>query len=115
MPNHGEAPSPAETTAPPDESIFFEDGTLNEDVLGQQFGLGAAEAMQEVTFGSYTGTAAEMLADPKCPVGGMIKKAYAEEGIDGVERKFASLQDMDPEFKFTITPETLEREGSKKK
>ena len=49
----------------PQAQIFNSDGSLNEGVLKQQFGLGIEEARQKVRFGIYTGTVAEMLSDPR--------------------------------------------------
>lgn len=97
------------------EAIFLDDGSLNEAVLRQRFGIGADEAAQEVTFSSYQGTVAQMLADEKCPVGGMVESAYREHGIAGVEEKFKQLGQMDPRFEIKISPATLAREQVKKK
>ena len=98
--------------APP--PIFNEDGSLNADTLNEQFGLGTEDAMQEVTFGSYTGTVAEMLADARCPVGGMINRAFTTSGIEGVTQQFSNLKMMDPNFEVTISEATIERHVKKK-
>ncbi len=73
------------------EAIFHQDGSLNEAFLGERFGIGVEEAMQQVTFGGYTGTVAQMLGDARCPVGGMISTAYEEKGLEGVSEKFKTL------------------------
>lgn len=97
------------------EAIFFDDGSLNETALQQRFGIGREEAMQPVAFGSYNGTVAQMLSDERCPVGGMLEGAYQERGIEGVEEKFKSLSQIDPQFKVELSPQTIEREQVKKK
>jgi hypothetical protein len=96
-------------------AVFHEDGTLNEEFLSENFGLGAQEAMQPVAFGNYTGTVAQMLADEKCPVGAMVGQAYQEQGIAGVTEKFKTLGQMDSRFSVEITQATLAREDLKKK
>lgn len=99
----------------PPAPIFNSDGSLNEGVLDKHYGLGIREAQQEVTFGNYTGTVAEMLSDGRCPVGGRLETAYREDGIDGVVKQFEALSAMDPNFRVKITPQTLERNHVKKK
>jgi hypothetical protein len=114
MPKHEGFPTPApEQTA--QEAIFHQDGSLNEALLSERFGLGAEEAMQQVAFGSYTGTVAQMLGDEKCPVGDMVSTAYQEKGIDGVAEKFKTLGEMDSRFSVKITESTVQREQVKKK
>jgi hypothetical protein len=98
-----------------EEALFQPDGTLNEDFLYERFGIGTDEALQIVTFGAYTGTVAQMLADEKCPVGSMLSTAYVEHGIDGVSAKLKTLEDLDPGFSVKITETTLRREQVKKK
>lgn len=95
------------------EVMFYEDGTLNEAFLIDNFGIGAEEAMQEVAFGAYTGTVAQMLADERCPVGDMVRTAYHEQGIEGVAEKFKALGEMDPKFQVQITDTTRQRELNK--
>jgi hypothetical protein len=106
-------PEAAQEQAAPE--IFYEDGTLNEESLSDRFGIGAEEALQQVSFGTYTGTVAQMLDDERCPVGSMVGTAYEEEGIEGVAKKFKALGEMDPNFTVTITPTTMQREQVKKK
>lgn len=97
----------------PIDSIFQQDGSLNEQHLGEQYGIGILEAEQVVTFGTYTGSVAQMLADPRCPVGGMIRTAYNDGGLEGVAQKFGVLNQMDPKFKVEISEETIVREEVK--
>ncbi len=97
------------------EAEFHKDGSVNEAFLSERFGIGAEAAMQRVTFGSYTGTVAQMLGDEKCPGGGMVSTAYQEKGIDGVAEKFKTLGEMDPRFSVKITEATVQREQVKKK
>lgn len=94
-----------EATLPP---IFNEDGSLNEGELSQQFGLGVTEATQVVNFGAYSGTVAEMLSDARCPVGGMVRKAFESKGIEGVVEKFEQLGQLDPQFKVKVAEATIE-------
>jgi len=97
------------------EAIFHQDGSLNEAFLGERFGIGVDVATQEVSFGRYRGTVAQMLADGGCPVGEMVSTAYQEKGIAGVAEKFKALSAMDPNFSVEIPEATIEREQLKKK
>jgi len=56
-----------------------------------------------------------MLDDEKCPVGGVLRTAYEEKGIEGVAEKFKTLGELDPRFSVKITQETIRREQLKKK
>ena len=114
MPQHEGFPTVAPEQAT-QEAIFHQDGSLNEAFLSGHFGIGAEEAMQPVAFGSYTGTVAQMLGDERCPVGGMVRTAYEEKGIDGVAEKFKTLGEMDSRFSVKITEATVQRENVKKK
>ena len=114
MSHHESFPTAAQEQAP-QEAIFHQDGSLNEAFLGERFGIGVDEAMQHVTFGSYTGTVAQMLGDERCPVGGMVSTAYEEEGLGGVAELFKTLGQMDPRFSVKITEATVKREQVKKK
>jgi hypothetical protein len=97
------------------EAVFHQDGSLNEAFLNDHFGIGVEEAAQQVSFGSYTGTVAQMLGDERCPVGGMVSTAYQEKGIAGVAEKLKALAEMDPNFSVEITEATMERQRVKKK
>lgn len=115
MPREGLPTAVQEQTVSAQEAIFHQDGTLNEAFLGDHFGIGVEEAAQQVTFGNYTGTVAQMLDDERCPVGGMVSAAYQEKGLEGVAEKFKMLGEMDPKFSVKITEETIQREQVKKK
>lgn len=97
------------------EAIFRSDGSLDEEALSARFGIGIEEASQQVTFGSYTGTVAQMLDDERCPVGAMVGAAYEEEGVEGVIKKFKALHEMDSGFSVEIAETTEQREQVKKK
>jgi hypothetical protein len=114
MSHEGFSPATQEQ-ASPQEAIFHQDGSLNEAFLNDRFGIGVEEAAQQVSFGSYTGTVAQMLGDERCPVGGMVSTAYREKGIAGVAEKLKALGEMDPKFSVEITEATIEREQLKKK
>jgi hypothetical protein len=94
--------------------LIYENGELNEQLLAERYGLSPEDAAQEVTFGTYTGTVAQMLSDERCPVGSMVETAYAESGIEGVSEKFKTLAQLDPRFTVEISEQTLEREHLKK-
>ncbi|HET6924561.1 MAG TPA: hypothetical protein VFH39_01895 [Candidatus Saccharimonadales bacterium] len=96
------------------ESLIRQDGSLNEQLLAEQYGLGPEEAMQEVAFGAYSGTLAQALADDRCPVGGMVRAAYTEHGLEGVTEKLHTLGQLDPRFNVEVSPATLQREQLKK-
>lgn len=102
------------SSQPISSSVCNQDGSLNEANLTRMYGLGIKEAMQEVRFGNYTGTVAQMLDDVRCPVGETMRAAYQQKGIDGVIGAFEGLRMMAPGFKVDITEETLQREREKK-
>jgi hypothetical protein len=72
----------------------------------ERFGLGPEEANSVVSYGNYTGTLAAMLNDERCPVGNIVAEAYQQEGIVGVETKFAALSMMSNEFSVPISAKT---------
>ena len=82
--------------------------------LQTRYGLGREEFSEVVTFGSHTGTVLDMVMDEACPVGGKIEEAYAEGGIEEVQKKLNSLNDFAPEFKLTVSGETLAQDQLKK-
>lgn len=96
--------------AQPTGGIFYEDGSINETFLVENYGLGVEEASQEVQFGSYKGTVAHMLADEACPMGEKVQEAYREDGIEGVSKVFDGISLLDNNFKVEISAKTLERE-----
>ena len=98
---------------PSPSSLFNQDGQLDESMLAEQYGLGVAEASQRVKFGSYEGTVAEMLDDARCPVGGMMRNAYQEGGIDGVVQKFQGLSMLDSSFQVAVSQETIDMHKKK--
>lgn len=114
MPQHEVFPIGQEQVTAAQEAVFFDDGSLNEAFLANSFGIGAEEAMQEVTFGGWTGTVAQMLGDKKCPVGDMVSLAYTEKGIEGVTETLKTFSQLDPKFSVRITEKTLQREQVKK-
>ncbi len=99
---------------PKPPSVFKPDGSLNVANLTKLYGLGVEEATQEIQWGAYSGTVAQMLDDARCPVGGRLQVAYREEGIAGVIGAFEGLRTLDPGFKVEISDETLLREREKK-
>jgi hypothetical protein len=72
----------------------------------ERFGLGPEEANSVVSYGNYTGTLATMLNDERCPVGNIVADADQQEGIAGVETKFAALSMMSSEFSVPISAKT---------
>jgi len=97
------------------EAIFFDDGTLNEAILMDRYGIGIEEAMQEVVFGNYRGSFAQALASEGCPLDTILSTAYAENGIEGVQDKVRGLSELDPRFQLEISPATTLKEQLKKK
>ncbi|HSX23620.1 MAG TPA: hypothetical protein VLE74_00780 [Candidatus Saccharimonadales bacterium] len=99
-------------------TVFHTDGSLNTERLRELYGLGVEEAMQEVEWGSYKGTVAQMLDErpgvKPCPVGKVARDAYKENGIDGVAEQLDNLGKMDPKFSVKISETTMEREREKK-
>jgi|GEM_PF-6051739 len=109
-----EFPGGYEAVASAAETVFLDDGALNEAFIASNFGLGVEEAMQAVSYGKYTGTLAQMLADETCPVSGMLREAYAEKGIDGVVEQFQGLSMLSKASPLKVSEATLEREQLKK-
>lgn len=99
----------------PPVPIFNPDGSINEKVLKHEYGLEAEEASQEVVFGSYKGTVAEMLGDRRCPVGEMVRSAYKQTGLAGVVGQFEALSAMDPNFQVEIKQQITDMDQVKKK
>ncbi len=97
------------------ETIFYPDGTLNEPLMIEQYGIGAEDSILEVSFGNYRGTVAQMLSNDQCPVGNMVSTAYRERGINGVAETFKNLEAMDSNFSARLSDKTLLREQEKKK
>jgi hypothetical protein len=114
MTRHEGFPTAQEAVPTADGGVFHEDGSLNAEFISENFGLGVEEAFQTVSFGNYTGTVAQMLADEKCPVGAMVSGAYKEKGLDGVSEQFKTLSQMDSRFSVQISPAAVERELKKK-
>ena len=110
-----ENPSNFEVQNIKQESVFHENGSLNEELLHNKFGIGIEEAVQLVSFGNHNGTVAQMLDDEKCPVGNMLAESYQEKGLEGVIEKFKFLEAMDKNFRVEVTKTSLRREESKKK
>jgi len=61
---------------------------LSQEQILEEFGFGPREAQQVLSFGTHTGTLAEMLSDEGCPVRDLLRDAYRENGsIDaGIEK-----------------------------
>lgn len=97
------------------ESLYDNQGNINEDLLRQRFGLGIEEANQPVVFGSYQGTVGQMLDDARCPVGAMASQAYEKDGLQGLDAMFNNLAMVDKHFSVEITSATREREEQVKK
>jgi hypothetical protein len=72
----------------------------------ETYGLGPQDVNQQVEWGTYKGTVRSMLDDEKCPVGGMVAKAYEEDGIAGVQAKLTGLGELDPKFVPKISEDT---------
>jgi hypothetical protein len=81
-----------------------------EEHLRERFGLGLEELGQVTSYGDHSDPFIFALTDPsgKCPVGNAIEKAYAKDGIDGVEKKVGELRDVldDDGFQLTISQKT---------
>jgi hypothetical protein len=94
---------------------FDEYGSLPDDYLMARFGMTSEEGRQEVAFGKYSGTWAQMLADDRCPVGGMAAAAHREGGTTAVREKLTamgSLFNADLSVKIADkTKEDYERAG----
>ena len=97
------------------EAMFHQDGSLNEAYLSEHYGLGADEGIQVVAWGKHTGTVAQMFDDENCPVGGRMRTAYQEKGLDGVIEGFEDLKKWVPGLSVKISETTIQRERVKKK
>lgn len=111
-------PSPAERSAfEPEqpEDIFRPDGSLDEAFIEREFGLGVEEANQIVRYKNYEGTLAQVLNDKDCPVRAMLRDAYEQNGIDGVNAAFGAINTLSlGKTNLQVTETTRAREGQKK-
>lgn len=79
---------------------------VNYGDLLDRYGLGPEELDTEVSFGEYSGTLAEAVSDERCPVGGMLEKAYAEGGLEAIGRKLGAFSMLDEGFQVQIGDRT---------
>lgn len=59
-----------------------------------RFGMSEIEGAQYMSAFGHEGTVAEMLANPKCPVGAMVMAAHERGGITEVNQTFGQLNAM---------------------
>lgn len=90
------------------ELVFDEHGSLPDEHMMATYGLTSEEGRQNIEFGQWKGTFAQMVSDERCPVGGMIKNAHASDGFEGTQRTLEGLKMMAPELQISIAPKTSE-------
>lgn len=86
---------------------------VGEEYFHEQFGLGREELQKTVTFGDHLGSAAAMLIDGKCPIGGKLAEAYREGGLKAVRTKVTQLSEFAPEFNLPIAASSWQREAQR--
>ena len=112
-------PSPATATA----EVAIPEVVYDETYFRENYGLGLKDAEQYVAYEGYSGTLGQMLTDPRCPVGGTIRRAYqegiqaagpeastearTEAGREAVQRKFRAIGELDSNFVVNISPEPI--------
>ena len=76
------------------------------------YGLSLAEAQQTVRYGDQEKPLGEVLAHPKCPLGGWIKEAHQAGGRAAVEAKLSLFGQMATEFKVVLdNPEIAQKKN----
>lgn len=101
--------------APQPELVFDENGSLPNEHMMTNYGMTSEEGQQYVEFGSWKGTVAQMLSDPRCPVGATVREAHATEGIEGVQKAFEGLKMMAPKVDLVVSAKAVtdyERHGA---
>jgi hypothetical protein len=66
------------------------------------YGLSLAEAQQTVRYGDQEKSLGEVLAHPKCPLGGWIEEAHQAGGRAAVEAKLNLFGQMATEFRVEL-------------
>lgn len=77
--------------AAPAQEMYRDDGELNEAFLLQEYGLSIEEVSRVVSFNGHELTLGEVIANPKCPYGSMLKAAYQERGGIGADEQLLSV------------------------
>ncbi len=88
------------------ELVLDEFGSLPDTYMMRDFGMTSIEGRQEVEFGKWKGTVAQMLNDPGCPVGAVIRTAHREGGVEGVKKAFEGFKMIDPKININVDPKT---------
>lgn len=78
--------------------LIYPDGTINEQYGKESYGLDLEELSQVVSFREYSGSVAEMLNSPNCPIGGIVKEAYKKGGKEEVIDTMKNIQVLDENF-----------------
>lgn len=89
------------------------------EILQASFGLSWEEGQQRVEAGQYNGTLAQMLLDPKCPVGPGVQEAYQkgqleDRGVEAVQEKLDSFKMVFSNFKADVGERFVAAEAKKK-
>lgn len=105
----GNEAAPVQSVAPRDEVEF------DADYYRDNYGLEPEDIQQEVVFGSYRGTFEQALRDEKCPIGGILRQAYADGGLSEVQAKVEGFKILDPNFGITFSEASLLRDALVKK
>lgn len=83
---------------------FDEYNSLPDAYMMSTYGMTSEEGRQGIQFREWNGTIAQMLSDPRCPVGEMIKNAHQDNGTEGVQQAFLGLRMMAPDVKIEVSP-----------
>jgi len=85
---------------------FDENRSLPNNYLMDHFGMSNEEGAVTLNYGKWSGTWAEMLADPACPMGEKAREIHLKEGTDGVQRFVEGLKMAGAETKLEVKPKT---------
>jgi len=105
-------PGQTETMQPVIE--FDEHGSLPDSIMMDHYGLTSEEGRAIITMDEWSGTWAQMLSDPDCPVGARLRKIHAEDGIEGVKKFVEGTKMMGAETSIVVStkaPEDYARAG----
>ncbi|HSX35833.1 MAG TPA: hypothetical protein VLH84_02755 [Patescibacteria group bacterium] len=91
-------------TVPPGAEAVGQPAIDYGTILGTH-GLGPEDLGQPLTYGGHTGSLAEAIADPRCPVGGILGGAYRDGGFAGLQEKIGQMGDF-MGVSITVSPRT---------
>jgi len=81
-----------------------ESGSLPDQYMMENFGLTSEEGRAEITYGKWSGTWAQMLNDPECPVRDQLVQAHLGGGVEGTQRFVEGVKMMGGKTELVVRP-----------